>query len=242
MPPASLDILDDVYAVYEAFSKDLAVACRRGCCVCCTQDVAITTLEGRRILKRLAVWENPGRDRLAAAIQSSPAASHRPVTTNMFARLCLHGQDPPEDNRDELRQKRCLFLSATDCLIYSDRPFACRSFFSTQPCRLDGSAVVDPFWLTVNSLFLQFIEALDEGGFFGPMNQVLSFLIAHGGTELDKLVTPYPTPNDRKATLAQNAAIPALMVPPEHEQRTQRVLNRLKEIARKHERVSRPGR
>jgi hypothetical protein len=101
---------------------------------------------------------------------------------------------------------------------------------------------VDPFWLTVSSLFLQFIEALDEGGFFGPMNQVLSFLIAHGGTELEKLVTPYPTPDDGKATLAQNVAIPALMVPPEHEQQTQQVLNRLKEIARKQDQASRPGR
>ena len=101
---------------------------------------------------------------------------------------------------------------------------------------------MDPFWLTVNSLFLQFIEALDEDGSFGPMNQVLSFLIAQGDTGLDNPVTPYPTPNDCKATLAQNVAIPALMVPPEHEQQIQRVLNRLKEIARKHERASRPGR
>lgn len=223
---SGLDALNEIYAVYEDFSKDLSVACKRGCCVCCTQDVTLTTLEGRRILTGLAFREDPARNQSALeAAKSHKLGRHPPISTNMFARLCLEGGDPPEESRDA-RRERCIFLSDGDCRIYPDRPFGCRSFFSTRLCRPEGSAVMDPFLLTVNSVFLQFLEEIDRGGFFGPMNAVLSFLTNRSA----KTATPHGRGPAIETGLAPNVPIPALMIPPEHADRIQPIVRRLQTI------------
>lgn len=231
-PPSTRDILGDIYALYDGFSTGLDVACRRGCCICCTQAVTITTLEGRRICRTLlGRIDEPGNEALIRTIRSPAPTSPPPVSTNEFVRLCLEDRDPPEDPHRH-RSAPCVFLSGGECLIYPDRPFGCRAFFSAQPCRRGGSAVMDPFLLTVNSLFLQFIEDLDMGGCFGPMNGVLSFLLRGGSSD-----PPLPALNSRDghpATLARNIPIPALMIPPEHEGQIQTLLRELRAIRHRH--------
>jgi hypothetical protein len=229
-----LDVLNDIYALYDRFSEGLPVACERGCCVCCTQDVTITTWEGRQICQSLAGMEKSASDSLIEDIQQQIPVCEPPISTNTFARRCLGGHDPPTETQN-LHQGRCVFLSGTDCLIYPDRPFGCRSFFSTQTCRSGGAAVMTPFILTVNGIFLQFIEDLDVGGLFGPMNSVLSFLVEEG---LFGLSVPTKRPQKaRGAPLAPNDSIPALMVPPEHEARVRPLIHELRAIRQK----CRPG-
>ena len=44
-------ILKTIYDIFEEWSKDLPVACHRGCSVCCTRNVTITAVEGELILR-----------------------------------------------------------------------------------------------------------------------------------------------------------------------------------------------
>ncbi|MBW2318870.1 MAG: hypothetical protein JRF24_09370 [Deltaproteobacteria bacterium] len=233
-----LDILDKIYGIYDDYSKNLPVTCKLSCCLCCTQDVTITTLEGRRILKHPALSHDKNLLNLVLRCQDHPE-SQSPISTNAFARLCLQGQEFPQENQD-IGQKTCIFLSRRQCLIYDDRPFGCRSFFSTQPCQEGGSAVVDPFLISINSIFLQFIEDIDEGGFFGPINNVLSFLAAqdpyrHGAHRGD------PESCYHRQHLTGNIAMPAIMIPPEHEERIEPILKQLKAIRHRHHALSAHG-
>jgi len=247
----NLDVLDEIYGVYDDYATDLPVTCKLSCCLCCTQDVTITTLEGRRILKHPALSHDKDRMSLVQTRQDHPEPQS-PISTNAFARLCLQGKEPPQKNQD-IGHKTCVFLSRRQCLIYDDRPFGCRSFFSTQLCQEGGSAVVNPFLISVNSVFLQFIEDIDEGGFFGRINNVLSFLAAQvglSGNTLGRNLTyengsihqrrsgckqsELPDFSAYRQHLTRNIAMPAIMIPPEHEERIEPILKQLKAIRRRH--------
>lgn len=73
---------------------------------------------------------------------------------------------------------------------------------STQKCSQNGYAEIDDLTLTFNTVFLQFIEHIDQKGFSGNMIDVLIHLSANAGRIPEGCrVTP-------------NRPIPALMVPP----------------------------
>lgn len=218
-----LNALKAVYDSYAAFSYRLTVACKWGCALCCTQQVTMTTLEGR-----LIVEDSAGTDRQGRAVASGEAIvqpGEPPITTNDFALFCLKGQDPsPHQNeRNPRAGMPCRFLSNDECTIYDVRPFGCRCFFSAQPCEKEGCAVIDPFLLTVNTVFLQCIEHMDQGGFFGHLDDVLAFLAS------DKQPGAQAGPTGRRR-LSSNKRIPVLLIPPEHRQRMEPILQDLKQI------------
>ncbi|NVM23801.1 MAG: hypothetical protein HWN68_18735 [Desulfobacterales bacterium] len=217
-----IDALSKIYDIYDAFSKGLTVACERGCATCCTDDVIMTALEGYCILGHLI---DAGKMDLLEGVRSTAHQSRfQPaITTNDLAALCLQGEDPPEERSDYSRSP-CQFLSNKECLIYQVRPFGCRCFFSTQKCEEAECAVVDPFVVTVNTVFLQFIEHIDAGGFFGNMTDVLLFLESE--TQRRDYETQAST--SYSGSLARNRAIPALVVPPEHQSKLQPILDKLK--------------
>jgi Fe-S-cluster containining protein len=217
-----LDTLNQIYALYNDFSKALSMACRRGCSMCCTQNVTMTTLEGRRIIEYLR--SNDEETLLSLAHGTPRSEWYRPtITTNDFALFCLKGEDPPEEQND-YSGVACRFLSNNECLIYDARPFGCRCFFSTQACETAPCAVVDPFLLTVNTAFLQFIEHIDTGGFFGNLNDILALLVSGDGNNL--------TNNSvHLSTLPRNRTIPGLLITPEHQERMGPILRDLKRIA-----------
>jgi hypothetical protein len=145
------------------------------------------------------------------------------MTTNDFALFCLKGEDvPEEDNYDS--GLPCRFLSKNECVVYDARPFGCRCFFSTQACKTEPMAVVEPFLVTVNTVFLQFIEHIDRGGFFGNLNDVLALLVPGNRNNL---------PNDpvHLSPLPRNRTIPGLLIPPEHQERMGPILRDLRKIA-----------
>jgi hypothetical protein len=219
-----LETLSQIYDLYDDFSKGLTVACKRGCATCCTQDVTMTTLEGYRILQYLI---SAGQQDLLQVVHATThSKGFRPaLSTNEFAACCLRGEDPAEEEQNPC-PVACHFLLHNECLIYQERPFGCRCFFSAQPCESMARAVVDPFLVTVNTVFLQFIEHIDTGGLFGNMNDVLIFLELEGKRKHYEARTTFGRPSG----LVRNRAIPALLVPPENEQGLQPILEELRKI------------
>lgn len=235
MQRSRLDVLDDIYHLYDDFSKGLAVACKRGCALCCTQNVTMTTLEGYRILQYLI--STGQRDLLQVVHDITPRKRFKPVlSTNDFAAFCLRGEDPPEESDNDSLGVTCKFLLHDECLIYGQRPFGCRCFFSVRECAKEASAVVDPFLITVNTVFLQFIEHIDTGGLFGNMNDVLMFLEPgkqrkHYETQMTSDNTDGTIDIYDSLELARNRSIPALLIPPKHRERLQPILKKLRELA-----------
>lgn len=197
------------------------MACRRGCATCCTQNVTMTTLEGHRLIEYLGLHD---QDALCSVVPGAPHAERYipAITTNEFAFYCFKGEDPPEEQNASIGMP-CRFLSNNECVVYDARPFGCRCFFSTQPCEKEACAVVDPFLITVNTVFLQFIEHMDTEGFFGNLNDVLAFL-----TSTDQHGSP-KAPICRQG-LSRNKTIPGLLIPPEHKDRMEPILMDLKRI------------
>ena len=89
---------------------------------------------------------------------------------------------------------------------------------SASPCIETGQAEIDPFTLTVNTVFMQFIEQADIGGFFGNMIDVLLQLALQPAHDTSDLHTVTSLP------------IPALMVPPEHRKGILPIANDLQRI------------
>jgi len=219
-----LDILDQMYDIYDTFSRHINVACVRGCAACCTQNVTMTTLEGYRIVEHLI---STGKQDLFHRLRRSAHQKRfQPtISTNELVALCMQHKDPPEENSD-LDRAACPFLSNNECLIYPERPFGCRCFFSTQKCETNAYAVMDPFLVTVNTVFLQFIEHIDVGGLFGNMIDVLLLLESEGQPKHYKLNarTNHPT------GLPVNRCIQRLLVPPEHHLKIQPILQKINNI------------
>ncbi len=224
-----MDALRAVNRLYGDYSKDLPVACKRGCATCCTQNVTMTTLEGHGIWTHLVCT---GREHLLQEFTALQERLRPYLTTNEFAALCLKGEDPPEENNHSAGDP-CPFLLSNECLIYQARPFGCRCFFSMQACHKETCAVMDPFLLTVNTVFLQFIEHMDRDGFFGNLLDILAFLQCEE-TQGHKETRGTHSGDDRSGhqafILGHNRAIPALLIPPEHQKRIKPLLTELEGI------------
>jgi Fe-S-cluster containining protein len=224
--PYKLSVLSRVYDLHDTFWSHFNFACVRGCSACCTQNVTITSLEGYRIVRHLASTKQI--DLLQRLQPTAAQERFQPsLTTNEIAALCLQRQDLPEEAAD-WPQAQCPFLSENECPIYSERPFGCRCFSSTKKCDLTTHAEVDPFLLTANMLFMQFVEAIDEGGLFGNMTDVLLCLKSDVHRKQYEI---HPNLN-RPPGLCVNRGIPGLLVPSEHQTRIQPLLYQLKEITR----------
>jgi Fe-S-cluster containining protein len=182
----------------------------------------MTTLEGRLIMQSL---DRIHRRNLLHAVGTTVGhhRNQRVITTNAFARLCFNGKEAP-DEQHHGGGKVCQFLYKNECIIYDARPFGCRCFFSLQPCEKEACAVVEPFLVTMNTVFQQFIEHVDRGGFFGNLNRVLAHLAT-----VDK--KPLPKHLRNGPGLSRNEPIPGLLVPPEHRERAQPIVKDLQRIA-----------
>jgi Fe-S-cluster containining protein len=221
-----LALLDQIDGLYDAYAATLDLACQKGCDSCCTRNVTLTTLEAYRLLERLAPAQ---RDPLLARVTAHAGRKRfRPaVTTNQLADLCLAGQDPPEEDADP-GWGPCPFLTASVCPVYPLRPFGCRSFTSIGNCAQSGCAEVTPLTVTVNTIFLQAIEHLDQTGCSGNFSDLLQVLAAAGARRDYR--------NDRlgcKANgLIPNRPVRVLMVPPEHRRQAGPWVSQLQRLLR----------
>lgn len=176
--PGLLKALDAIYRHYDQTGSGSGLACHAGCATCCTRNVTLTSIEAWYILVGCA--NQPGfiHSRLSGAMN---ALRFIPVlTTNRLAELCQAGQDIPEE---ELPQSGlpCPFLENDRCLIYTVRPFACRCMTSVTPCSTTGFADQTDWMVSLNTLYLQVIEHLDNSGWSGNLIDLVHILNMHPG-------------------------------------------------------------
>jgi len=223
---SKLAVLDQIYRVYDEFVANLHIACKKYCAGCCTCNVTMTTLEGYCIAKHMISYGKSSLfENIAKAI---PARRFQPqTTTNRLADLCATGEDPPVEGNERLNGS-CPLMKDNLCPIYQVRPFGCRCFVSKHDCRDKGYAEIDPFILSVNNLFLQFIEHVDSQGFSGNLIDVLKLM----ASKINRHNYKRNTLNNSDIGLIPNLKITVLMIPPEHRVKIKPILNALQRIKR----------
>ena len=219
-----LTILDRLVDIYDDFVSRFDLACEKFCAHCCTANVTMTTLEGFRIRRHLEET-----DQLAyletLSRRSHPERFMPRVSINRLADICARDGDPPEESLDP-EAGPCPLLTDDACPLYPVRPFGCRCMVSATHCGLAGFADMDPFVLTVNDVFLQHIEHVDAKGYTGNFVDVMAYLTsAENRTDYaDGRLGPAPT------GLVANQPVFVLMIPPEHRQRVQPLLQAIRSI------------
>jgi len=219
-----LKVLEELYRIYDEFAGTLDVACRKHCATCCTDKVVVTTLEGYRMISGL---EDDLRSQFFETLHQglSPTRFKPRLTTNRLAELCMKDEDLPEDEMDS-DGGACAFLVDDACPLYANRPFACRCMLSTTDCNKTGYAEMDAFVVTVNNVFLQYIEHIDAGGCSGNLTDVLIVLASEENRQLyreNQLACP-------AFSLVANQSIPALMIPPNHREKIEPILKAIQGI------------
>jgi hypothetical protein len=147
------------------------------------------------------------------------------VTINQLAEICMNGQYPPDEEADPAWSP-CPLLADQECPVYAFRPFGCRCMVSAQNCRETGWADMDPFTLTVNNVVLQYIEQIDADGYTGNLSDLLVFMASEDHRQMYRKGQLSPLPPN----LIPNRRMKALMVPPEHQQRIQPILQAIHRI------------
>jgi len=219
---SKLEVLDRIYKIYDAFTDSLELACQRYCSTCCTRNVIITSIEGYKIADHLI--EN-GKSELFKKIKDeSYKKRFRPIiTTNKIANLCIQGKELPDEEIDS-SWGNCPLLINDECPIYMVRPFNCRCMVSKTNCV--DKAEMDPFVLTVNNVFLQYIEHIDQRGFSGNFTDVLLFMESEDNRKNYSMEVLKEIGKD----LIKNMPMPLLLVPPEHKQQIKPIINSLQTI------------
>ena len=221
-----LRLLEGLYTIHDRFTAGLdKLACGLHCDDCCTRSVTMTTLEGIYLLDGLRPDE---RQHLMAAVRREAGKQrYRPaITTNTLARYCIEDREPPAEHQPEAHTP-CPLLAAKACPFYDRRPFGCRCFVSRRRCGDLGYADVEDWVLTANTVFLQTIEQLDCPGCFGNFSDVL---LALEDWRPDT-AAPLSLPACEAAGLLANEPTMALMIPPEHMEKIQPLLQAIRALA-----------
>jgi Fe-S-cluster containining protein len=201
--------LQAIYALHAELTEALDLACSAGCDACCTRNVSVTSLEAGLISNHLEMVDR------SDLVERLKAAIHLPrfkplVTTNGLAHLCRLGKEPPEEtvNPD---WRPCPFLVDHHCSIYAARPFACRCMVSKSVCQKGGQAEIDDYWLSLHTVFMQFIEHAAADGVTGNLIDMLA-------PEADSAA---------KTSCVPNRPIEMILLPPKHQSRGQEIIARL---------------
>ncbi|PIE61749.1 MAG: hypothetical protein CSA29_01660 [Desulfobacterales bacterium] len=223
-----LDTLSKIYDLFDGVVETFAVACKAGCDTCCTCNVTATGLETAYVFSQL---EKTHIDAVTAKIENEVGSNrYRPaLTTNGFARAAMSGDVVAEEENDPA-WGRCPLLVDGRCSIYPVRPFGCRSMMSNRSCQEVGWAQMTPLALTISTVILQYIEHLDDGGFFGNFLDMVGWFGTHG--ESGQLSFDTLKASKMKAWALPNNKIPALMVPPEHRSDVAPLIRALNDLIR----------
>jgi len=214
-------LLIQMYRNYDSVADSMDHACKLHCSLCCTRNVTMTTLEGLIVADYLVTNRQTSLfDRIRA--ERSKRRLQPKITTNKLAELCVEGKAVPEEESDH-RWGECPLLENNACTIYPVRPFGCRCFVSKKNCLESGFADVDPFLITVNNLFLQYIELIDADGCFGNFTDIM------GVMESEKFLASYKSNHLQQLDtgLVSNRSVKYLMVPPEHRSRIEPLLSKI---------------
>ncbi len=226
-----IQILDQLYQIHEAAMAQFPVVCKEQCADCCTCNVVATSLEISYLFSKL---ESSGITELKTRVaENFPENRYQPgTTTNGFAIQCLEAEarDPDQEENDP-SWGRCPLLKDGRCTVYGARPFGCRSMMSQIACHDQGIAQVPPLALTINTIFLQYIEHIDSNGFSGNLSDMVSLYLkdTNGNRGAGSLYLSLENIEDSDKTggIIQNYKIPALMVPPEHRRDVESILKEI---------------
>ncbi len=220
---ARLVVLNRIFDVYEKFSRLFETVCDEGCAVCCTRNVTLTTLEGYNIITSL---NNQEKKNLLSLVKSDITKKRLipAITINQMAKLCMDGKEIPEEKSDPAWGD-CPLLKDNKCTIYEVRPFACRCMMSKSRCADSGNADMDDYAVTLNNVFMQYIEHIDIGGYFGNLTDILMFTGSEEAYNENKESTDGVVDN-----FVLNHALEMLMVPPEHQEKIRAVMIELQKI------------
>ena len=162
-------ILATIYSRFADWTSEMQFICGAGCATCCTTNVTVTALEGRRILK-YCHQRNKLTWLLELLTRQHPLEAPQ-QTPNEFVAAVLNEQTvkPPSRYSGE----RCLFLDNDICTIYPIRPFSCRCFASTTLCSEHDVATVTDSYLYGSTAAMQIIEHLGQFDSWGYMSDIL---------------------------------------------------------------------
>ena len=216
-----LKVLRHMYQIYDEFVSDLDIACRRTCADCCTRNVTLTTLEGYQLLVFL---ESEGKREVIGKIAAQAFRKRfvPKITINRMARSCKEDKELPHEEIDPAWGV-CPILTDDECPPYPVRPFACRCLISKRNCRETGYAEIDEFVLTVNNLFLQCIEHVDNSGCSGNLSDV----VLHLESEQHRMLYAHEKLECHNEGLLSNHPISVLMIPPQHRARVTPILQKI---------------
>lgn len=214
------------FEIYDEFMAGFDPACGKGCAACCTCNVTGTTLEGLLIYDH---FKSEGMlDRCHETVSEAPKGRFQPaITLNQMVALCLNDLNIPEETNDP-DAGPCIWLKDDLCPIYAIRPFACRAMCSLENCDTTGEAQMPPLVLSANNVMMQFVEALDRPGGSGNIADVLCFLNRPENHQayVNGMLSKFPEP------LKPNLAFEVLMIPPEHRQQIEPLVQRLQHAAK----------
>lgn len=201
------NILEIIIKKFTQWTAKETFFCHKGCSLCCTRNVMITAVEGRYIYnyilqQKKAKW-------LADKLLQVTMSQKINLTINGFARLCLEKKEINEDDAGWRTEESCPFLEENCCTIYTVRPFACRSFASTEDCHASDTAQISERLLVINTVTMQLLEHLGQKEYWGNM---LDVLVALAGNKENKDVKKYIN-NDEKIESAINNTLTAEPVP-----------------------------
>ena len=218
-----LEIYQQLKTIYDDFAGTLSVACEKKCAACCTRNVILTGLESFEIISHLESIRQ--LDLLGRIREEADKKRFQPeITTNGLAELCMRGEDPPEES-SEVAWGQCPLLIDDLCSIYEHRPFECRCFISENDCRQMGSADMDPYVITVNNVFRQFLEHVDQEGVYGNLTDVLLFLA--GSDQREMYLNHQLKPEE---PLITNRPLQMLLIPPEYQEKIQPIISSIQGI------------
>ncbi len=162
-------ILLGIYEEFETWAQQEKTICKKGCTVCCTQNVTMAAVEGDLIHRHIR--ENDTMEWFAEKLQKKGNTQRPEMTTNGFAAACLQGEDVESGSYGNA--STCPFLENDNCSIYSVRPFSCRCFVSEETCIPGMPAVIPESHLSASTAVMQIIEHLGQGEYWGNMLDVL---------------------------------------------------------------------
>lgn len=212
------EVLKQIYALYDEIIKNKNTVCKKGCAACCTCNVTLTSLEAAYLSQAL---DTEAKIALKDAVDRYfPQKRYIPkITTNQFARLCMEGHGIPEEENNPA-WGTCPALNTSLCSIYHARPFGCRALMSTILCADHGYAQVLPEIITINTLFMQGIEHLDQKGISGNFSDIMQIFLGKNSPSkskeniIDKIQKEIKTKESSRFTA--NEKITVLMIEPEY--------------------------
>jgi hypothetical protein len=208
-------LLDQLYHLHDQYTRTIDAVCHKTCCDCCTCNVTVTTLEAHRMLQVLPDDQRPHILEILTKYLDHPRFTPK-ATFNQIADLCASGMEPPEETI-EASWGTCPLLADRLCPVYDARPFGCRCLVSATPCAQTGAAEMSEFTASVNTLFLQVIEHMDQDGFSGNLSDVLVYALSEE--------------TNRPPHLISNTPLRTLLIPPEHRNRITPILDRIKALS-----------